>query len=1186
MYLKKIEVQGFKSFANKIVFDFHQGITGIVGPNGSGKSNVSDAVRWVLGEQSAKQLRGGNMQDVIFAGTELRKPQGFAAVSITMDNSDKSLPIDFSEVTISRRLYRSGESEYRINGSPCRLKDISELLDDTGIGQDGYSIIGQGQVDRILSKKSEDRRELFDEAAGITKYKKRKALAQKKLENERASLLRITDILSELEKQVGPLEKQSAKAREYLKQRESLKKYEIQNFLFESSGLRRKLEELSDTQSILREQLEKTNADSARLKEDSERLESSLKEEEEQIDSLREELNLSNIGIREHEGRIGILKEQIHSEKITEENVLSRIEALEKERGTKESRLKEQLQKLALAKKERSEALARGEEAERKLIHADEGIMLLDQKIEEIKSGVIDTIHEKAELSSKGQRFEAMTEQIRIRKSEISAKLLQIKSEESALAKKHGEEKQKLEALDQKIAALDAELESTASELAKREKDAFGIAKNIEELENNYRRASARLESMKNIAERYDGYGNSIKKVMETRDRIKGIHGVLADLLTMDKAYETAIETALGGRIQNIVTDSEETAKILIEYLKKNKFGRATFLPLSAMKNRKSTSMQALLSEKGVIGTASSLIRTKEQYRELFENLLGRIYIVDHIDHAVAIAQKYHYEHRLVTIEGESLSPGGSISGGAFKNSGNLLGRKREIEELEEELGAHIKKNEVLRREEKEILGTLAALKASLDGCGQKKQEALIERSALGFQVASLSDKIKESGDLVSDLFNEKDRLEQEIEEIASENEAIGKELSRLDTRSGDMEAFAADRMKAMEEEKKRREALASDLEAARLSIASVEQRLDFTKEVLGGLEEETAALQRERQELLSGIGKGKQAVEEKEQEIEEKSQAILSLHAAIESLRLQLEEKNRRKERKSLQMKKLFEERDALSKEEAGLDKELYRITGQKEKSQERLSFLSSYMWTEYELSPQSALALADAGLPADRDFKKEIEELKRSIRELGNVNINAIEDYKEVYERYELMRTQHEDISESEIELRKIIEELDLGMKKQFEEQFAHIRREFDQVFKELFGGGSGRIELDPDADILEAGIHIVAQPPGKKLQNMMQLSGGERALTAISLLFAIQNLKPSPFALLDEIEAALDDSNVDRFAKYLHKLCDRTQFIVITHRRGTMLSSDRLYGITMQEKGVSTLVSVSLIEDTLDQ
>lgn len=1186
MYLKKIEVQGFKSFANKIVFDFHQGITGIVGPNGSGKSNVSDAVRWVLGEQSAKQLRGGNMQDVIFAGTELRKPQGFAAVSITMDNSDKSLPIDFSEVTISRRLYRSGESEYRINGSPCRLKDISELLDDTGIGQDGYSIIGQGQVDRILSKKSEDRRELFDEAAGITKYKKRKALAQKKLENERASLLRITDILSELEKQVGPLEKQSAKAREYLKQRESLKRYEIQNFLFESSGLRRKLEELSDTQSILREQLEKTNADSARLKEDSERLESSLKEEEEQIDSLREELNLSNIGIREHEGRIGILKEQIHSEKITEENVLSRIEALEKERGTKESRLKEQLQKLALAKKERSEALARGEEAERKLIHADEGIMLLDQKIEEIKSGVIDTIHEKAELSSKGQRFEAMTEQIRIRKSEISAKLLQIKSEESALAKKHGEEKQKLEALDQKIAALDAELESTASELAKREKDAFGIAKNIEELENNYRRASARLESMKNIAERYDGYGNSIKKVMETRDRIKGIHGVLADLLTMDKAYETAIETALGGRIQNIVTDSEETAKILIEYLKKNKFGRATFLPLSAMKNRKSTSMQALLSEKGVIGTASSLIRTKEQYRELFENLLGRIYIVDHIDHAVAIAKKYHYEHRLVTIEGESLSPGGSISGGAFKNSGNLLGRKREIEELEEELGAHIKKNEVLRREEKEILGTLAALKASLDGCGQKKQEALIERSALGFQVASLSDKIKESGDLVSDLFNEKDRLEQEIEEIASENEAIGKELSRLDTRSGDMEAFAADRMKAMEEEKKRREALASDLEAARLSIASVEQRLDFTKEVLGGLEEETAALQRERQELLSGIGKGKQAVEEKEQEIEEKSQAILSLHAAIESLRLQLEEKNRRKERKSLQMKKLFEERDALSKEEAGLDKELYRITGQKEKSQERLSFLSSYMWTEYELSPQSALALADAGLPADREFKKEIEELKRSIRELGNVNINAIEDYKEVYERYELMRTQHEDISESEIELRKIIEELDLGMKKQFEEQFAHIRREFDQVFKELFGGGSGRIELDPDADILEAGIHIIAQPPGKKLQNMMQLSGGERALTAISLLFAIQNLKPSPFALLDEIEAALDDSNVDRFAKYLHKLCDRTQFIVITHRRGTMLSSDRLYGITMQEKGVSTLVSVSLIEDTLDQ
>ncbi|MDO4788707.1 MAG: chromosome segregation protein SMC [Johnsonella sp.] len=1186
MYLKKIEVQGFKSFANKIVFDFHQGITGIVGPNGSGKSNVSDAVRWVLGEQSAKQLRGGNMQDVIFSGTELRKPQGFAAVSITMDNSDQSLPIDFPEVTISRRLYRSGESEYMINGSPCRLKDISELLDDTGIGQDGYSIIGQGQVDKILSKKSEDRRELFDEAAGITKYKKRKALAQKKLENERASLLRINDILAELEKQVGPLEKQSEKAKEYLKHRESLKKYEIHHFIFESGRLRERLEEFSKTQSILQEQLEKTNADSKRLKESYAKLENLVKEEEEEIEGLREEISLSHIGIREHEGSIGILKEQIHSEKTREEHILSRIKSIEKECSSKESRLEEQQKKLAASEQEHKTALISGEEAEKKLIYADESIMLLDRKIEEAKSGIINTIHEKAELSSKGQRVETLMEQIRIRKSEISGKLLQIKSEESSLVKKYGEEKTKLEDLEEKISGLDGQIQSAEFALKEEEKNASGIAKNISELENHYRRASARLESMKNIAERYDGYGNSIKKIMETRDRVRGIHGVLADLLTMEKEYETAIETALGGRIQNIVTDSEETAKILIEYLKKNKFGRATFLPLSAIKNKKTSSSEALLSEKGVIGTAASLIKTEERYRDLFDSLLGRIYVVDHIDHAVAIAKKHHYEHRLVTIEGESLSPGGSISGGAFKNSGNLLGRKREIEELEEELNICLQKNEELRREEKKILEELGILKTNLAGYRESRQEALIERSALGFQVASFADKIEELKDASTDFLNEKIRLDQEVEELLSEKGEVSSEISRLETKNSDIEVFVAEQIKDLEEEKKQREDLAAELEAARLKIASIEQSLRFTKETLKELEGEADSLREERKELLTGIGSGKRAVEEKEEEIRKKTQEILSFNAAIENMQLRLEEKSREKEQKSLQMKRIFEESDALSKEEAGLDKEHYRISGQKEKAQERLSSLSSYMWTEYELSYQSAKALEESSFPKDTDFGKQIEELKKCIRELGNVNVNAIEDYKEVHERYELMRTQYEDISDSEKELLKIIEELDLGMKKQFEEQFAHICREFDQVFKELFGGGSGRIELDSDADILEAGIHIIAQPPGKKLQNMMQLSGGEKALTAISLLFAIQNLKPSPFALLDEIEAALDDSNVDRFAKYLHKLCDRTQFIVITHRRGTMVSSDRLYGITMKEKGVSTLVSVNLIEDKLDQ
>lgn len=1186
MYLKSIEVQGFKSFANKIVFEFHNGITGIVGPNGSGKSNVADAVRWVLGEQRIKQLRGASMQDVIFSGTESRKPQGFAYVAITLDNSDHQLAIDYDQVTVARRIYRSGESEYLLNGSACRLKDVNELFYDTGIGKEGYSIIGQGQIDKILSGKPEDRRELFDEAAGIVKFKRRKNIAQKRLENEQQNRQRVEDILSELEKQVGPLKRQSETAREYLRLKDQLKLQEVNLFLCESETIKGQLKELEGKSKIVSADLEETGKESDQIRVTYEELSQVLAELDRKIEGSRSQKNTEQLLQGNLEGQINVLQEQIRTEQLNREHVSQRISAICQEVEARREQIEKYEADHADIREQTQTGLRRQEEAEEALRGQDEEIMLLDQKIEDAKAGIIDNLNEKASLTARQQHYETMLGQVQVRHSEVVQRLLRSKSDEDAQEELAEETRQRLTQVEDRIQELTGSQAACEEQAAACENEERRLNQAVNSSQQDYHTAHTKLESLRNLAERYEGYGGSIRRVMEVRESVGGVHGVVADIITTKKEYETAIETALGGSIQNIVTDSETTAKKLIEYLKKNRYGRATFLPLDSVGRDGEFRQEEALKEPGILGLASRLVDVKPQYRRLADYLLGRVIVADHMDHAIALARKFRHTLRIVTLEGELLSPGGSMTGGAFKNSSNLLGRKREIEELEKSCRDILKRTEELQKDLELNAGLLKERREEQARIQKELQEAYLERNTIQVNLGQLEEKIQEIADSAQDLVIENQQLEEQIQELCRDQEGLAEDVRQLEDKNDQAGQDITSMSLKLEEARNRREQMAEELSQIRLDTANLKQKFDFVMENVNRVKDEIRRLEDEKDQISQGTQDTDAAIESKNGEIAGLRLQIQKAAEHIDLLDGEIADYGTQKEEKSDRQKKLFEKREELSGRLAQLDREQLRLQNQAEKLEERLERHVDYMWSEYELTFTSAEMFRSPELTSVPQMRKTAEQLKNDIRSLGNVNVNAIEDYKEISQRYEFEKAQHEDLVQSEAAILRIMEDLDTGMRRQFTEKFRDIRQEFDKVFKELFGGGHGTLELVEDEDILEAGIQIIAQPPGKKLQNMMQLSGGEKALTAIALLFAIQNLKPSPFCLLDEIEAALDDSNVGRFANYLHKLTKNTQFIVITHRRGTMVSADRLYGITMQEKGVSTLVSVNLIEASLDQ
>ncbi len=1184
MYLKSLELQGFKSFTNKTVLQFHNGITGVVGPNGSGKSNVSDAIRWVLGEQSAKQLRGGSMQDVIFAGTMQRRPMSYAYVAITLDNADHALPIDYEEVTVARRLYRSGESEYMINGTAVRMRDVQELFFDTGIGKEGYSLIGQGQVEKILNGKPDERRELFDEAAGIVKYKHRKMAAVKKLDNEQANLVRVNDILSELERQVGPLKQQSETAKIYLARRDEMKLVDVNLYLIENDRFEENLKNAQVKLDGAKAEQEKVNEALQGAKTRYEELDEEIRGIDSAMFSANEELSGVRIQRQEHAGGIDLAEDRIRSLAAGDEELKLRAERLKTESAQRAGQIQTSKERKVALEKEIEDCAQENQKAQEAVQKLNEKIAGINARIDLGKEQIIRILNERTDIQTGRQRASTMIEQIALREAELNSRELTLRSEERSQDQSRGQLGEQKQDVLKEAESLQDRSERLSEELDRVHRDFLEGSDALAKLREDYQRESSRFDTLRAITERYEGYGGSIRRVMEQKDRVPGILGVVADLIQTSRKYELAVETALGGSIQNIVTTDESTAKKMIAFLKENRFGRATFLPLTAMKNSRGLKETSVLDETGVIGLASDIVTYEDRFSDLVKHLLGRTVVVENIDRAVEIARRYHYSLRLVTLDGELLSPGGSMTGGAFKNNSNLLGRRREIDDAKKKL-ARMKKqlDELTARVEDDHTrrNRLRDEIAAVSGLIQKNE---FDLTSLDQKMQDLSGRMQETRTARDQIAAERERIAADRRKLEGEKSQSGEELEK----SGEQEQEEKDRIESLQTQL---ETLAQELSREeeglskmRVKSAGLTQEMNFISQNLNRLQEEIEAREHESEEIRERIESSGLEREENQRRIEELREKIAQTKQKEEELGTQLVSLNEQKEEKLTQRNTFFDRREELSAEISRLDKEIFRLEEQLKKLEESREKSTEYLWEEYDLTPVQCrdLRMEDPG--SVTSLKKRLVDLRREIKSLGNVNVGAIEQYKEVSERYEFLTAQHEDLVKSADDLRRIIEQLDENMRATFHEQFERIRQEFDQTFRELFGGGKGTLELVEGEDILEAGIRVIAQPPGKKLQNMLQLSGGEKSLTAIALLFAIQNLKPSPFCLLDEIESALDEANVDRFAKYLHKLTNHTQFILITHRRGSMSSCDRLYGITMQEKGVSALVSVDLVESDL--
>ncbi|MBO5246229.1 MAG: chromosome segregation protein SMC, partial [Eubacterium sp.] len=897
MYLKSIEIHGFKSFANKLVFDFHNGITGIVGPNGSGKSNVADAVRWVLGEQSAKQLRGASMQDVIFAGTENRKPLSYAYVAITLDNADHQLPIDYKEVTIARRVYRSGESEYLLNGSPCRLKDVNELFYDTGIGKEGYSIIGQGQIDKILSGRPEERRELFDEAAGIVKFKRRKATTQKKLDSERENLVRINDILAELERQVGPLERQAEKARIYLKRKEELKNYDVHSFLMEMDQMELQAKELEEKYRIAAQQLDETKQKKTQNEAAYNELQDMLREIDEQITATREEISGTSVTKGKLEGEINVLKEQIHSAQMSDEHFKTRMDAIDAERSERERQKKEYEEEkseldiqLSAVTKKRQELQARLSEVQSKINQCNVGI-------ENGKNEIIELLNHRGNIKSKGQKYDTMLEQINIQKAQLTKRRLQRKSEESGFE----QELERCEKELKKVQEQNADLQNAILELERKDgkwQEKLAQAREaLEELTVEFHKKQSRLESLQNIAERYEGYGGSVRRIMEKKGKLTGVHGVVADLMKVEKTYEIAVETALGGNIQNVVTEDEKTAKELISYLKENRFGRATFLPLTSVKGGDNSKYTKALGKTGVLGMANELVKVDPMYDGIMAYLLGRVVVVDTIDNAIALAKEFHYSLHIVTLEGEYLSPGGSMAGGAFKNNSNLLGRNREIQDLEQaikdlEHEIRLKKNRI-----EDVKTARELMKSDITENREKLQKGYLDANTAKMNYNRAKEQREQSEKVFSGLVLETKELEAQQKQIEHDKEQIAGELENADKRQKEIEEENVRLQALLDEQIYLEETATKEFSAIQIDESNFRQKTGFVQENLDRVNGELQKLDDEVAQLKESLTQAKTDIEKKTEQIEQIRQTILAGDDSYARLEAQLKTSLEKKE-------------------------------------------------------------------------------------------------------------------------------------------------------------------------------------------------------------------------------------------------------------------------------------------------
>lgn len=1185
MFLKCIEMQGFKSFADKIILHFDKGITSVVGPNGSGKSNISDAVRWVLGEQSAKSLRGSKMEDVIFAGTQHRKPVGFAYVSLTLDNSDKTLPLDYSEVTISRRVYRSGESEYFINKTTCRMKDVHELFMNTGIGKEGYSIIGQGRIDEILSTRSEDRRAIFEEAAGIMKYKVRKKEALRKLENTKQNLLRVDDIIIELESQLEPLKDQAEKARKYLELSGELKELEVSLYIDSIEKNQAKINEMENLFSKIRQDIQNENDRIENKKKDNREKTERLEKLKNDLEVIRNELFDIDRETGRFENRIQIDEEKIknlESGNISADQDIEgtkiRIESIDKDIEKRNKRL-ENLQR------EHENFSMLLTQAEQKL---NEIIARLDKKereIELMKQEVMDKLDDLSESRTKLNSLKNERKALKERQQKVNAEIRKIMLERD-------QETLRLEEAVNDLRKAKESLSKQKENLGEKEDCYQQGKKEIEQLREEQNKVMQDLQSTKSrlrvltdMENSLEGYQHSVRAILkachENGDFGGGVYGALAQLINVRERYETAIEVSLGAALQNIVVRDELTAKASIEFLKANNIGRATFLPVSSVKPRvlDHNTVNQLKHEKGFLGLASDVVQCQKTYRDIILNLLGRTVVVNDMDEAITISRKYGYSFRIVTLDGEILNPGGSITGGSRPSkTSSLLSRSRLIRELEKRTETFIRRNEQLEDECVEKASGLRQMEENINQLRKDYQDQeliVLKQEQFVSSVKENIGNMTAKQDMLQVEYNE---LEQGIKALREDTEEEQKRLSSIEESIELLRKTIEENQLKNKEEQASRDAIHMDINDYKVSVNSIIESINQTKETIERMTEEKSILAESIQKRLEVQVKNNERIEALKSEIAGIKQKIQGYKEIKTGKNLKFEALQ---DEVAVLEEDVSQMVDALSSHNEtirALQEEYGKLEVRQAKLQTELEAIQNRLWDEYELTYQTA-----------EEYKKEIQgikktqerinELKTAIRELGPVNVSAIEDYSKTMERFRFLTTQKEDLVKSEEKLNRVIREMTSIMRKQFIEEFHKINYNFNVVFRELFEGGRAEVVLVNPEDVLESEIEIIAQPPGKKLQNMLLLSGGERALTAIALLFAILKMRPVPFCILDEIEAALDDSNVYKFAEYIRRFTDTTQFIVITHRKGTMEYSDALYGVTMQEYGISSVVSLKL-------
>lgn len=1180
MQLKKLEIQGFKSFADKTEILFLDGITTIVGPNGSGKSNISDAIRWVIGEQSAKNLRGTKMEDVIFAGTEARKKVGFAEVSMYLDNSDGTLPIDYSEVIVTRRVYRSGESNYLINGNECRLKDIQAIFMDTGLGKDGYSIISQGKVDELLSNKSEERRHVFEEAAGIVKYRTRKEEATRKLENTQSTLQRVGDVIAEIEKTIGPLEVKAQTAKKFLQLRDELKLLDVKLFINSVDNNAENIQKVEEMLNTLQEDIEKQESLSSQNETKKAELKQKIQELADKIEELREKFfqvenekeklnskislldansNASNANINrlnneilEDKEKVNLLKEELEKRAQKRENVFKNKEKFEIELQQKE----EELSKI---------------------------VATLDEKgmqIEELKK-VIDSNNDrkfelKNQISSIDATIEAERKQL-VEKKKQNEKNISVKDNLNF----------ELSEISQNLGYKNKELKETNEKVDEIESNIKQVQEKIDQLDEKKSEANQSLMTIKakynylvNLENENEGYSKSVRSILDYAKTNSKVHGTIANIISTEEKYEYAIEIALGGFIQNIVVEDELIAKNLITYLNNNSLGRVTFLPLDSLSNVQDVNNKVLKNE-GVVGIAYDLVTYDKKYEKAIKLALANTVVVDNIDNAIMLSKKIKNSLRIVTLSGELIAQTGSITGGkTASRSGGVIGRKEKIAELEKVI--YNKQSEL-----EEFKKDISKLEEERNNIKEELSQITPNKEALVIEIATLTEKRENIRKEIEKIENQKQSFTQVLEEINTNLENMEKslednnqEIFNIDVQNAKQQEEIDEYTRFNRERQKELDTLNEDVVNLKISLSSFDETVSSIDEM--------------REKIQNDISNFENTITKKNDEIVQINEQIKQYNEEIIQIKETIENSSKIKEQYSTDTDALKEEKNKYEQDMEQIDtsivntlntlnsikEEKAKVESRKIKFEMELTNLKNKMWEEYELTVSSSKALITDNEEINvKQVEKDANRIRKEIKDLGEVNISSIEEYKSTKERYDFILNQKNDLEETKKKLENLISNMTSIMKQQFTKNFKLITENFNATFKKLFGGGKAELKLSDENDVLNSGIEIEVQPPGKKLQSMSLLSGGERALTATALLFAILQIKSPPFCILDEIEAALDDVNVHRFAEYIKEYSKKNQFIVITHRKGTMEVASSVYGVTMQEYGISKVVSMKL-------